>query len=95
MWPAGEDLFTMKPAGPAARVAALREELEAHNRRYYEQAAPTISDPEYDALFRELRELEEAHPELAHARLAHAARGRPADRGLSAGAARGADALAR
>jgi DNA ligase (NAD+) len=46
------------------RIAQLREELEAHNRRYYEQAAPTISDAEYDALFRELRDLEEAHPDL-------------------------------
>ena len=46
------------------RISQLRQELEAHNQRYYEQAAPTITDAEYDALFRELRELEEAHPEL-------------------------------
>ena len=47
-----------------SKIARLRTELEEHNRRYYEHAAPTISDAEYDALFRELRELEEAHPEL-------------------------------
>ena len=47
-----------------ARIAQLRRELEEHNRRYYDEAAPTISDAEYDALFRELRELEEKHPEL-------------------------------
>ena len=48
----------------ASQIARLRQELEEHNRRYYEQAAPTISDAEYDALFRELRDLEEAHPEF-------------------------------
>jgi DNA ligase (NAD+) len=46
------------------RIARLRRELEEHNRRYYDEAAPTITDAEYDALFRELRELEEQHPEL-------------------------------
>ncbi|MES2572668.1 MAG: NAD-dependent DNA ligase LigA, partial [Verrucomicrobiota bacterium] len=50
---------------PSAKIARLRQELEEHNRRYYEEAAPTVSDAEYDALFRELRELEEAHPEFA------------------------------
>src|SRR5277367_5065099 len=48
----------------SARIHQLREQLEEHNRRYYEEAAPKISDAEYDALFRELRELERAHPEL-------------------------------
>src|SRR5215210_1940595 len=46
------------------RIDRLRRQLEEHNRRYYEEAAPLISDAQYDALFRELRELEEAHPEL-------------------------------
>ncbi len=49
----------------AKRVAELRAELEAHNRRYYLEAAPTISDAEYDALFRELEQIEREHPELA------------------------------
>ena len=49
---------------PSARTARLREEIEAHNRRYYEEAAPTVSDAQYDALFSELQELEEAHPDL-------------------------------
>ena len=48
----------------STKIARLRQELEEHNRRYYEHAAPTIPDAEYDALFRELRELEEAHPEF-------------------------------
>ncbi|HSI13825.1 MAG TPA: NAD-dependent DNA ligase LigA [Chthoniobacter sp.] len=46
------------------RIAQLRQQLEEHNRRYYDEATPTISDAEYDALFRELRDLEDAHPEL-------------------------------
>jgi DNA ligase (NAD+) len=46
------------------RASSLRREIEEHNRRYYEEARPSISDADYDALFRELRELEEAHPEL-------------------------------
>ena len=48
----------------SARIAQLRQELEEHNRRYYDQATPSISDQEYDALFRELQALEAAHPEL-------------------------------
>jgi DNA ligase (NAD+) len=52
-------------ADSSARITLLRREIEEHNRRYYEEARPTISDAEYDALFRELRDLEEAHPELA------------------------------
>jgi DNA ligase (NAD+) len=49
---------------PSSRVAELRKEIREHDRRYYEDAAPVISDAEYDLLFRELRELEERHPEL-------------------------------
>ncbi len=46
----------------AARGApALRAEIAEHNRRYYDEDAPTISDAEYDALFRELRGARGAH----------------------------------
>jgi DNA ligase (NAD+) len=47
------------------RAAALRAELERHNAAYYLEDAPTIPDAEYDKLFRELVDLETAHPELA------------------------------
>ncbi|MEI8233535.1 MAG: NAD-dependent DNA ligase LigA [Verrucomicrobiota bacterium] len=57
----------LSPLEAAARVAVLRRELEEHNRRYYQQAAPTISDQEYDRLYRELLDLEAAFPELASA----------------------------
>lgn len=49
----------------AARVAELRQQIEEHNRRYYQEAAPTISDRDYDELYRELVDLEHQHPELA------------------------------
>lgn len=48
----------------ARRVAALREQIRYHNYRYYVLDEPVISDAEYDALMRELRALEAAHPEL-------------------------------
>src|SRR5690606_32015024 len=46
------------------RAAWLRNEIERHNRLYYENAAPEISDREFDALLQELIELEREHPEL-------------------------------
>jgi DNA ligase (NAD+) len=46
------------------RAAALRKEIEEHNRRYHELDDPTISDADYDDLVRELRSLEEEFPEL-------------------------------
>ncbi|MBM3393327.1 MAG: NAD-dependent DNA ligase LigA [Betaproteobacteria bacterium] len=52
---------------PALRVARLRAELEDHNRLYYIEDSPRISDAEYDALFRELQSLEAAYPELISA----------------------------
>jgi DNA ligase (NAD+) len=48
----------------AERVAALREEIRHHDRLYYIESQPEVSDAEYDALFRELQELEESQPEL-------------------------------
>src|SRR5690606_21337573 len=42
----------------------LRERIERANHEYYVLDAPTLSDREYDALFRELRDLEEAYPTL-------------------------------
>jgi DNA ligase (NAD+) len=54
----------MTRSSPQQRIAELRSEIRAHDRRYYELGRPSISDDEYDRLFRELRELEEAHPEL-------------------------------
>ena len=49
----------------AERAAQLRKLLQHHNYRYYVLDDPEVTDAEYDILFRELRALEEAHPELA------------------------------
>ncbi len=53
------------PREIAARVQRLRAQLEDANYRYYVLDAPTISDAEYDRLFRELQDLEARHGELA------------------------------
>ena len=42
----------------AERARVLRAELETHNHRYYVLDAPSISDAEYDRLFRELQAIE-------------------------------------
>ena len=46
------------------RIEQLREELHAHNHRYYVLNQPTIDDQEFDRLMRELQDLEAKHPEL-------------------------------
>jgi DNA ligase (NAD+) len=48
----------------AKRVAELRREIEKHNRLYYEEAAPLISDRDYDRLYKELVDLETEFPNL-------------------------------
>lgn len=54
--------MTKEQAG--GQIAALRKELEYHNKKYYTEDAPEISDYEYDMLYRRLENLEEAFPEL-------------------------------
>jgi len=54
----------MTEGGARARIETLRRDITEHNRRYYEEAAPTISDREYDQLYRELAELEKKYPEF-------------------------------
>lgn len=48
-----------------ARIRELTKELNVHNHQYYILDAPTISDAAYDALLRELEDLEKTFPELA------------------------------
>jgi DNA ligase (NAD+) len=49
---------------PAERADELRREIEYHNARYFELDEPEITDAAFDALVRELRHVEELHPEL-------------------------------
>ena len=60
-------LTQLDKSGVRERIDQLRAELERHNRLYYEHAAPEISDQEFDALLRELQDLEDNHPEFAAA----------------------------
>ena len=59
------DLFATSSA--ASRIAQLRDRIAEHNHRYHVLDAPTISDSAFDALVRELQDLETAHPELVTA----------------------------
>ncbi|OHB76804.1 MAG: DNA ligase (NAD(+)) LigA [Planctomycetes bacterium RBG_16_64_10] len=49
---------------PASRIEALRKAIRYHDRKYYLDAAPEISDRQYDQLVHELRALEADHPDL-------------------------------
>jgi len=54
----------MTRADAAQRLAELREQIHHHDYRYYVEARPEVSDPEYDALVRELKTLEAEFPDL-------------------------------
>src|ERR1041384_483103 len=49
---------------PKQEIAKLRAELERHNRLYYTEAKPEISDYDFDQMMRRLQELEAKHPEF-------------------------------
>lgn len=53
------------PRNPSRRAEELRAAIHRHERLYYVENAPEISDAEFDALMRELLELEAAHPDVA------------------------------
>ena len=52
------------PKEAEKKIAALREEVRKHDRLYYENAAPIISDRQYDRLYKELVDLETQFPDL-------------------------------
>lgn len=67
-------------ATPAARAEELRRQIRRHEELYYLHASPEISDPQFDALMRELQDLEAAHPDLVVAASpTQRVGGRPAD----------------
>jgi DNA ligase (NAD+) len=57
-------MTTQAERAAATRAAQLRRDIERHNRLYYNEDAPEVSDAQYDELFRELAAIEEAHPGL-------------------------------
>ena len=52
---------------PAAEIEKLRDEIRCHDRKYYVEAQPEISDRQYDLLMDRLKELEAKHPQLVTA----------------------------
>src|SRR5262249_29118048 len=52
------------PTSAKQRIEELRREIDHHNRLYYVEAKPEISDREFDRLLEELKKLEAEHPEL-------------------------------
>src|SRR5438034_11566115 len=48
----------------AKRIAELREQIHFHDRKYYEESRPVISDREYDRFLQELIDLEKENPDL-------------------------------
>jgi DNA ligase (NAD+) len=55
---------SMDPKEADKKIARLREEIRKHDGLYYEQAAPIISDRDYDRLYKELVDLETQFPDL-------------------------------
>ena len=55
----------MPTSNPADEIERLRKQIEHHNRLYYVEAAPEITDLDYDRLLQSLAKLEADHPELA------------------------------
>ena len=53
------------PQAAQERIHSLRQQIEYHNRLYYQEATPEISDREFDSLLEELRRLETLFPSLA------------------------------
>ena len=60
-------LCSMTRADAAQRITNLREQIHHHDYLYYVEARPEVSDAEYDALMRDLRELEASFPDLVTA----------------------------
>ena len=81
-------------ADAAAELERLAREIAEHDRRYYAEQAPSLSDAEYDALKHRNAELEARFPALVRPGLAVAAGRRAAVGHLHAGAPRRADGLA-
>jgi len=57
--------MSAKAMSAKQKIDKIRAEIRRHERLYYVDAAPEISDYEFDQLMRELKDLEEKHPDLA------------------------------
>jgi DNA ligase (NAD+) len=55
----------LTPSAARAEHERLGAEIAAHDKRYYQDDAPTVSDAQYDALRRRYEEIERAFPDLS------------------------------
>ncbi len=62
--PTSSDLSTLTRAKAKVELTRLRLTVEAHNERYYQKDAPTVSDADYDALRQRIVAIEEKFPDL-------------------------------
>ena len=76
----GEEVNSLAEA--EARAEALRQQLNQASHAYYVLAAPILPDQEYDRLYRELRELEEHHPQVVRPDSPTQRVGEPVEAGL-------------
>src|ERR1700712_2088181 len=58
------DIATLTKTKAKVELMRLSLEMEAHNKRYYQDAAPTVSDADYDALRRRVEAIEQKFPDL-------------------------------
>ena len=63
--PVEAPIDALSEAEAAEALTHLADEIAAHDIRYYQDEAPSLSDADYDALYQELEAIEAAHPELA------------------------------
>ena len=89
------DVAKLTKAQAKVEHMRLALELEAHDRRYYQDDAPSVTDAEYDALRQRFNAIEKRFPESRHLGLAVAEGRRRAVRAFQEGPSRGADAVAR
>ena len=62
-----DGIMALEEKKAAKRIEELREEIRKHDRLYYDEAAPIITDRDYDRLYRELTDLETQFPDLVTA----------------------------
>jgi DNA ligase (NAD+) len=58
------DISTLTKPKAKIELMRLSLEMEAHNKRYYQDDAPTVSDADYDALRRRVEAIEAKFPDL-------------------------------
>ena len=72
--PAAKSVDELSPEEAAAELTRLARDIAEHDRRYYQQDAPTVTDAEYDALRKRYNDIEAKFPDLRTRRRAASTR---------------------